>query len=87
MSAQPRRTGLQVFARRAWTAAYRELHSADEQSALTPEELERFAVVARLVGEDDESERLWERAHQARLAAGDHARAARCAFSSAKAAF
>ena len=50
------------------------------RSSLGVDDLERLAVAAHLVGEDDASGQAWERAHLACLAAGDKERAARCAF-------
>lgn len=75
-----REAGLDSFERRAWAEALAALRAADSGSELTAPELERFAVVSALVGEDDESSRQWERAHQAHLTAGEEAGAARCAF-------
>ena len=72
--------GREAFGRRAWAEAHAELRAADESSTLRPDDLERFAVVAQLVGRDDESARLWERVHQERLRIGDSAPAARSAF-------
>ena len=46
----------------------------------TSDDLERLAIAAHLVGEDDDSAAAWERAHLACLDAGDRERAARCAF-------
>ena len=46
---------------------------------LAGEDLERLAVAAYLVGEDDVCAHAWEDAHRSALEAGDGARAARCA--------
>jgi hypothetical protein len=64
---------------RAWGDAHTRLSAADRETPLEPADLERLAVAARLIGRDAESLDLWERAHQAWLAAGDTDRAARAA--------
>jgi DNA-binding NarL/FixJ family response regulator len=63
-----------------WSAEYAELSAADRDGALPPEDLERLAVAAFLLGHDDEVIRLRERAHQRYLDRGDVERAVRCAF-------
>jgi DNA-binding CsgD family transcriptional regulator/tetratricopeptide (TPR) repeat protein len=72
--------GREAFGRRAWTDAYAQLVAADHESSLGPEDLERLATVAHLVGRDADSAVAWERAHHACKDLGDAARAARCAF-------
>lgn len=64
----------------AWSATYRELSAADHREPLDPENLERCAIAAHLIGRQDESATLFSRAHQAFLARGDAESAARCAF-------
>ena len=66
--------------RKAWDEAYAGLVDADEAGALDADGLERLAEAAHLVGEDDASAAAWTRAHQAWVALGDAAGAARCAF-------
>ena len=66
--------------RKAWDEAYAGLVDADEAGALDADGLERLAEAAHLVGEDDASAAAWTRAHQAWMALGDAAGAARCAF-------
>jgi DNA-binding CsgD family transcriptional regulator len=68
------------FDRQAWADAYAALSAADGKSPLAPEDLERLAMAAYLVGRDDHSAELWERTHHEFLRRGDRARAARCAF-------
>jgi DNA-binding CsgD family transcriptional regulator len=46
---------------------------------LGPEDLDRFAVAACLVGRESEAAELWTRAHREHLAAGQPEAAARCA--------
>ncbi len=72
--------GHESYARRAWADAYAELSAADHESPLEPEDLERLATAAYLVGRDAESAALWERAHQGFLGRGNAGRASRCAF-------
>jgi DNA-binding NarL/FixJ family response regulator len=72
--------GQAAFVRRAWAEAYSELLEADQDSQLTVGELERYAIVAHLIGREDRAAGIWERAHQAHLAAADAPGAARCAF-------
>ena len=72
--------GRKAFEHQAWGEAYTQLAEADEASLLDIDGLELLAVTAQLIGKDDESARVWERAHQERLRLGDAARAARCAF-------
>lgn len=72
--------GRASVARRQWGAAYRHLSAADGATALEPPDLETLAVAAQLVGRFDDGIGLWTRAHHERLARGDLAGAARCAF-------
>ena len=72
-------TGASAFDRRAWADAFAELSAADRATSLEPEELQRLATAAYLVGKDDESVAVWERAHQALLSRGERRRAAACA--------
>src|SRR5687767_10434338 len=69
--------GRAAFDRRAWTEAFDRLTAADLSD---PEDMERLAVAANLLGRDDASEQAWERACAACAERGDQARAARCAF-------
>jgi hypothetical protein len=72
--------GRESFARQAWATAYAELAAADRDAPLGPEDLQRLAVAAYLVGRDDESAELWERLHRELLCDGQVERAARSAF-------
>jgi DNA-binding CsgD family transcriptional regulator len=69
-----------AFGRRAWTDAYVHLAAADRDEPLHPDDLERFATAAYLIGKDAASTEIWARAHQEFLGLGAMARAARCAF-------
>jgi hypothetical protein len=72
--------GRECYRQRAWAEAYRLLDLADRADALAAEDLERLAMAAYLTGLDDEYLQVLERAHHARLNAGEHRLAARCAF-------
>jgi len=73
------RRGREAFEQRAWSDSHRLLTAADQVGALEPEDLERAATAAYLLGRDDESEAFRERAHQAFISRGDHEGAARSA--------
>jgi DNA-binding CsgD family transcriptional regulator len=76
---EARARGRESFDRRAWADAVAELSAADRQAPLEPEDLERLATAAYLVGRDEDSVEVWERAHHELLSRGDVLRAARCA--------
>jgi DNA-binding CsgD family transcriptional regulator len=68
-----------AFAQHCWTDAYRWFEAADHEVPLAPEDLERLATVAYLMGQEDDSEASWERAHRGFLDRGDREGAARSA--------
>jgi len=68
------------FERRTWGDTFDYLAAADRQGQLEPDDLERLAVAAYMLGRDDACERAWIAAHHAWLGRGEAARAARCAF-------
>lgn len=72
--------GRQAFVRRAWVDAYEQFCAADRDAPLPPEDLEHLATAAYLLGKDEESVKLWTRAHQEHLSGGAVDRAVRCAF-------
>ena len=72
--------GRAAFAARAWGDSFAQLAAADRESALAPEDLERLATAAHLVGRDAECADVWTRAHHAYLERADVPAAARCAF-------
>lgn len=78
MAEQPS-TGGDAFGRHALAEAYQELVVASREP-LAAVDMERLAVVAHLIGRDDESAAAWEAAHRRHVGAGDPAEAARCAF-------
>jgi DNA-binding CsgD family transcriptional regulator/tetratricopeptide (TPR) repeat protein len=67
------------FEQRGWADAYRLFEAADREARLEPEDLERLATAAYLMGREDESEAFWERAHRVFLERGDREGAARSA--------
>jgi len=69
--------GRAAFDRRAWTEAFEQLSAAELSH---PDDFERLAVAANLLGRDDASEAAWDRACAACVDRGDPAQAARCAF-------
>ena len=72
--------GREAFAARSWSDALRWLTAADSESPLGPEDLERLAMAAYLVGRDGESQAVLARASQEWERRGDPAPAARSAF-------
>ena len=72
--------GRESFERQAWGDAYAWLSAADRERALEPEDLQRLATAAYLVGKDDESADTLTRAHNEFQSRGEAERAARCAF-------
>jgi hypothetical protein len=53
--------GRESFGRRAWADAFVKLSAADRETPLAPEDLERFATAASLVGRDADSDDIWAR--------------------------
>jgi DNA-binding CsgD family transcriptional regulator len=72
--------GRRSFARQAWGDAYAQLSAADRQAPLEPEDLERLATAAYLMGRDDDGADVGARAHHEFLRRGEVERAVRCAF-------
>jgi serine/threonine protein kinase len=72
--------GRESFLRQQWPDAYSGLAAADRENALEPEDLERLATSAYLIGKDTESTDFWARAHQEFLNRGNAQRAARSAL-------
>jgi hypothetical protein len=63
-----------------WADAYAFLAPADRVGPLAAEDLDRFAMAALLMGKEEESADLLQRAHNAHLRLGDKEGAARCAI-------
>ena len=68
-----------AFARHAWTVAY-EAFTDESLVELEGADLERLAIAAYMIGNDDDSAAAWEAAHRQHVKADDAAEAARCAF-------
>lgn len=69
-----------AFKEEAWREAFTQFAAADTERPLVAEDLERLAVAAQLVGEDELSAATWERAHLQLLEKGEVERAVGCAF-------
>ena len=69
-----------AFDRGAWADARAHLAALDAEAPLGPEDLDRLATAAFLVGDDAASEQARTRAHAAFLDRGERAAAARSAF-------
>jgi DNA-binding CsgD family transcriptional regulator len=76
---QPLERARKSFDRRAWAESCRLFEAADREASLEPDDLERLATAAYLMGRDAESEAIRARAHQAFLDRGDREGAARSA--------
>jgi ATP/maltotriose-dependent transcriptional regulator MalT len=70
----------EALPQRTWDDAYAKLSSADREAPLEPEDLERLATSAFLLGRDSDGADAWSRAHNEYLRRGDVARAVCCAF-------
>ena len=73
-------TAREAYGRRAWTQAHKLLASIDETASLAPEDLERLAVAAYMLGLDDQQLEVLARAHHAHLRDGNRPGAVRAAF-------
>src|SRR5262249_62099201 len=72
--------GRSAFERQVWSDAYAQLADADRKSALDPEDLDRLAMAAYLVGDDAAGADALARAHTGYLQRGEPIRAARSAI-------
>jgi len=72
--------GRNAYARSAWAEAYESFAQADELEPLAAEDLGLLATSAFMLGREDESMRILERACQRYSEAGERRPAARCAF-------
>jgi len=72
--------GRDAYNGKAWGDAYDSLADADRQVPLGPDDLERLAVTARMIGKNAECADLWARAHQECVRLGEIERAVRYAF-------
>ncbi len=73
-------TGRDAFERSAWNRAHEALSSARRAGALEVSDLEKLAVAAYLIGNEDEFVQFLEEAHHTHLSGGDPLAACRCAF-------
>ena len=71
--------GRDAYARHMWTAAYESFADAS-WSDLEGADLERIAIAAYMIGNDDDSAAAWEAAHRQHAKADNAAEAARCGF-------
>lgn len=72
--------GREAVGRRAWRDAHRWLSAADRDAPLEPDDLERLATAAFLIGRDAESAEIRTRAQQELSRRGEPERAAMSAF-------
>lgn len=72
--------GQEAFHGQEWSDAYNLLSSADRETPLEAEDLERLAEAAYLIGKTDDGTDNWNRAHHAFLNKNNPKQAARCAF-------
>lgn len=73
------RSAAEAFAEQAWDEAYQHM-SQQPRAELGTAELERLAVAAYLMGDDDSAVAAWDESHKKHHESGDPAEAARCAF-------
>jgi DNA-binding CsgD family transcriptional regulator len=79
-TSEPIEQARSAFERCAWRDALEQFITAERIGRLAPDDLERLAVAAFLVGEDTISTAAWERAHHGFLDRGDLPCAVRCAW-------
>ncbi len=72
--------GRDAYQHRAWAEAYTALAAADNETPLSPDDLERLATAAHLIGKEAHAADLLARAHREFLEHQEPERAARCAF-------
>jgi DNA-binding NarL/FixJ family response regulator len=70
----------EAFEQESWGEACTRFRTADEGELLGDDDLERWALAAQLVGQDELAQSTWERAHLQLLDRGELERAVRCAF-------
>jgi len=68
------------FDRQSWRQAYGLFSAADREEPLGPDDLDRLATCALMIGNESESVDIWAKAHHEFLACGAVEQAARCAF-------
>jgi DNA-binding CsgD family transcriptional regulator len=80
MDADPLSTAREAYGRRAWRHAHELLGRIDVASPLAPEDLERLAVAAYMLGLDEQQLEALARAHDGHVRDGDRPGAVRAAF-------
>ena len=80
MTADALDRGRTSFLGRAWGDAYARLAAADREGPLQCDDLERLAIAAQLLGQDDASAEAWVRAFHEHVRRADPGRAVWCAF-------
>lgn len=70
----------EAFEQERWGEACARFRTVDEREPLAVDDLERWALAAQLVGQDELARSTWERAHLQLLDRGELERAVRCAF-------
>src|SRR5579885_2092387 len=70
----------ECYARRRWREAYAQYQTAAAEVALDLDDLEQFAIVAHLLGREEESREVLSRGYRDAIRSGLHVRAARFAF-------
>ena len=68
------------YERQAWREAHAQFLAAEREGRLDPEDLDRLATCAYLLGSETDSTQLWSRAYQEFEQRGDAEQAALCAF-------
>ena len=72
--------GRESYEQQEWRTAYDQLWAADRTERLEPDDVERLATAASLLGRDADTANLLARAYHDHLRRGAVERAARCAF-------
>jgi DNA-binding CsgD family transcriptional regulator len=72
--------GREAFRRRAWGDAFARLSEADRETPLDLDDLERLAIVAHLLGRENDRDEIGARVYHAALQQDHPAQAARAAF-------
>jgi DNA-binding CsgD family transcriptional regulator len=66
--------------KRQWSDAFADLARVDAADPLGPDDLERLAMAAYLIGRHSDATAAWARAHRGHVGASDPERAIRCAY-------
>jgi len=74
------RDARESYDRQAWRQAHDLFSAADRDEPLGPDDLDRLATCALMIGNESESVDIWAKAHHEFMACGAVEQAARCAF-------